>query len=250
MHHDQDIYKANDGKTLSQQIAENKTVAKPAEIPPSVPSNSTNASETVDKTTTLPSPLLAKNDVVVSAFKTDPKYGYTAIELYNTSDEFFDLGQMSLELRYATAEADFVCNAKLRDYLRPKSYLTLYNPNLSIGLSSGTDALLAALMSLDIGPGDLVLTTPYSFFATMGVVLRVGALPVFVDIDPDSFNMNADQAAEALARDHKNGRKIKAILPVHLYGQCADMPKLSRLAREYAVPLIEDAAQAIGAKSQ
>lgn len=118
----------------------------------------------------------------------------------------------------------------------------------AIGLSSGTDALLAALMSLDIGPGDLVLTTPYSFFATMGVVLRVGALPVFVDIDPDSFNMNADQAAEALARDHKNGRKIKAILPVHLYGQCADMPKLSRLAQEYAVPLIEDAAQAIGAE--
>lgn len=122
---------ANDGKTLPRQTTENKTAAKPAEIPPSVPSNSTNASETVDKTTTLASPLLAKNDVVVSAFKTDPKYGYTAIELYNTSDEFFDLGQMSLELRYATAEADFVCNAKLRDYLRPKSYLTLYSSNLS-----------------------------------------------------------------------------------------------------------------------
>ena len=122
---------ANDGKTLPRQTAENKTAAKPAEISPSVPSNPTNASETVDKTTTLPSPLLAKNDVVVSAFKTDPKYGYTAIELYNTSDKFFDLGQISLELRYATAEADFVCNAKLRDYLRPKSYLTLYNPNLS-----------------------------------------------------------------------------------------------------------------------
>lgn len=122
---------ANDGKTLPQQTAENRTAAKPAEIPPSVPSNSTNASETVDKTTTLPSPLLAENDVVVSAFKTDPKYGYTAIELYNTSDEFFNLGQISLELRYATAEADFVCNAKLRDYLRPKSYLTLYSPNLS-----------------------------------------------------------------------------------------------------------------------
>ena len=122
---------ANDGKTLPQQAAENKTVAKPAGIPPSVPSNSTNANETVDKITTLPSPLLAENDVVVSAFKTDPKYGYAAIELYNTSDKFFDLGQMSLELRYATAEADFVCNAKLRDYLRPKSYLTLYSSNLS-----------------------------------------------------------------------------------------------------------------------
>lgn len=122
---------ANDGKTLPRQTTENKTTTKPAEIPPSVPLNPTNANETVDRITTLPSPVLAKNDVVVSAFKTDPKYGYTAIELYNTSDEFFDLGQVSLELRYATAEADFVCNAKLRDYLRPKSYLTLYNPNLS-----------------------------------------------------------------------------------------------------------------------
>lgn len=131
---------ANDGKTLPQQTAENKTAAKPAEIPPSVPSNPTNTNETVDKITTLPSPVSAENDVVVSAFKTDPKYGYTAIELYNTSDNFFDLGQMSLELRYATAEADFVCNAKLRDYLRPKSYLTLYSPNLS----HADDALLLA----------------------------------------------------------------------------------------------------------
>ncbi len=131
---------ANDGKTLPRQTAENKTTAKPAEIPPSVPLNPTNANETVDKITTLPSPVLAKNDVVVSAFKTDPKYGYAAIELYNTSDKFFDLGQISLELRYATAEADFVCNAKLRDYLRPKSYLTLYNPNLS----HADDALLLA----------------------------------------------------------------------------------------------------------
>jgi hypothetical protein len=131
---------ANDEKTLPQQTAENKTAAKPAEIPLSVPSNPTNANETVDKITTLPSPVLVENGVVVSAFKTDPKYGYTAIELYNTSDEFFDLGQMSLELRYATAEADFVCNAKLRDYLRPKSYLTLYSPNLS----PADDALLLA----------------------------------------------------------------------------------------------------------
>ncbi len=118
----------------------------------------------------------------------------------------------------------------------------------AVGLSSGTDALLAALMALDIGPGDRVLTTPYSFFATMGVVLRTGALPVFVDIEADSFNMDASQAAEALAADRKQGGTIKAILPVHLYGQCADMPKLTALAAEYGIPLIEDAAQAIGAE--
>lgn len=120
--------------------------------------------------------------------------------------------------------------------------------SFGIGLSSGTDALLAALMSLNIGHDDLVLTTPYSFFATMGVVLRLGAWPVFVDIDPHSFNMDADQAAAVLEADRKSGRKIKAILPVHLYGQCADMQKFKALSAEYEVPVVEDAAQAIGAE--
>ncbi len=117
-----------------------------------------------------------------------------------------------------------------------------------VGLSSGTDALLAALMALDIGHGDLVLTTPYSFFATMGVILRQGALPVFVDIDPDSFNMDVEQAAAALAADRKNGSQIKAMIPVHLYGQCADMQRLTTLGAEYGIPIVEDAAQAIGAE--
>lgn len=117
-----------------------------------------------------------------------------------------------------------------------------------VGLSSGTDALLAALMSLDIGKDDLVITTTYSFFATMGVILRRGAMPVFVDIDPASFNINADQVAEQLALAQKNGKRVKAIIPVHLYGQCAEMQKLMALSQEYAVPLVEDAAQAIGAE--
>ena len=110
--------------------------------------------------------------------------------------------------------------------------------SFGVGLSSGTDALLAALMSLDIGRDDLVLTTPYSFFATMGVVLRLGAWPVFVDIDPDSFNMDAAQAEAMLAADRKNGKKIKAILPVHLYGQCADMQRFAALSAEYGIPVI------------
>ena len=116
-----------------------------------------------------------------------------------------------------------------------------------IGVSSGTDALVMSLMAMEIGRGDKVVTTPYTFFATMGAILRVGAEPVFVDIEEDSFNMDPDALEEVLARETRQEAAIKAIIPVHLFGQCADMEAIQRVANRFAIPIIEDAAQAIGA---
>jgi dTDP-4-amino-4,6-dideoxygalactose transaminase len=130
----------------------------------------------------------------------------------------------------------------------------------AVGVASGSDALLIALMALEIGPGDAVITTPYTFFATVGAISRVGALPIFIDIKPDSFNIDVESVkdylqnrcevdlASGLPCDKATGKAVRAIIPIHLFGQCADMESLMPLAREYNIRVIEDAAQALGAR--
>jgi len=113
-----------------------------------------------------------------------------------------------------------------------------------VGCASGTDALFLALLALDLQPGDEVLTVPFTFFATAGVIHRAGLKPVFTDIEPATFNMDPARAAETLKRHPK----IKAIIPVHLFGGCADMDPLLHMAKERGIPVIEDAAQSIGAE--
>ncbi len=114
----------------------------------------------------------------------------------------------------------------------------------SIACASGTDALILALMAVGVGPGDEVITSPFTFFATAGAIHRIGAVPKFVDIDPVSFNLNPELVEAAITE------KTKALIPVHIFGQCTEMESLWRISVRHNLPIIEDACQAIGAEYQ
>jgi len=121
----------------------------------------------------------------------------------------------------------------------------------AVGVSSGTDALLISLMSAHVNPGDLVITSPYTFFSTAGCIARLGATPVFVDIDERTYNMDPDLLDEKVSSMNQEARsRIRAIIPVHLFGQCADMDRIGTAAKSLGAVIIEDAAQAIGAEYQ
>ncbi len=130
-----------------------------------------------------------------------------------------------------------------REVAELEKELTAYcGVKYAIGCASGSDAILLALMALDVVSGDEVITTPYSFFATVSSITRLGAVPVFVDIDPVTYNLDAEHV------EAKITSKTKAIEPVHLYGQCSDMAALRAIADKHGIAIVEDAAQAIGAE--
>jgi dTDP-4-amino-4,6-dideoxygalactose transaminase len=177
------------------------------------------------------------------------------VPLLDLDEQYRALGE---EIRAATNEVlasqRFILGPKLAEFERAiAEYCHLPH---AVGVSSGTDALLSVLMALEIGLGDAVITTAYSFFATGGCIARVGATPVFVDVDPDTYNISASALKRYIEKEchhiegklvNKNRQTIVAIVPVHLFGLCCEMNEMLAIAREHNLLLIEDAAQAIGA---
>jgi len=178
------------------------------------------------------------------------------VRLLDLSQQYHTLSQ---EIRAATDEVlssqRFILGPKLAEF--EKAVAEYCRVSHAIGVSSGTDALLASLMALEIGLGDAVITTAYSFFATGGCIARVGATPVFIDIEPGTHNISAAALRRYLQKYcHKaqnklvneNQQTIVALIPVHIFGLCCDMREMLAIAREHNLILIEDAAQAIGAE--
>jgi dTDP-4-amino-4,6-dideoxygalactose transaminase len=179
-----------------------------------------------------------------------------------TKVPFFDLKRQFLPLREeilseiaATCDAQaFILGPRVEEL--EKAIALLSGGGYAVGVSSGTDAELLILMALGIGPGDAVVTTPFTFFSTAACITRMGAKPLFVDIDPDTLNLSPEKLELFFSSQCKldergvrtrEGLRIRAVIPVHLFGLCCPMDEVQTTCARYAVPVIEDAAQAIGA---
>jgi dTDP-4-amino-4,6-dideoxygalactose transaminase len=149
-------------------------------------------------------------------------------------------GEIDHALRRVVRSGRFIMGPEVHEFER--SFAEYCNCRYALGVASGSDALLLSLLALGIGAGDEVITTPFTFVATASSISRTGAIPIFVDIDPRSYNIDAEQIAKAVTR------RTKAILPVHLFGQPSEMSKIISIAEEYSLSIIGDAAQAIGAQ--
>jgi dTDP-4-amino-4,6-dideoxygalactose transaminase len=187
-----------------------------------------------------------------------PSYLTMRVPLLDLGEEYRALNvPIRRAIDEVLASQRFILGPKVRAF--EKAISAYCNVPHSVGVSSGTDALLAILMVLGIGPGDAVITTPYTFFATAGCVARVGARPLFADIDPETYNIspsaiqgyieNNCQAGSDGSWRTKSGEKIRAIVPVHLFGLCCEMDAIREISERFRLNLIEDAAQAIGAES-
>lgn len=179
------------------------------------------------------------------------------VPLLDLSEQYRTLaGPIRVQLDEVLASQQFILGPKVAAFEEAiRSYCG--SPN-AIGVSSGTDALLAILMAMEIGPGDAVITSAYSFFATAGCIARVGATPLFIDIDPETYNISTAALERYLAESCRRGEDgflrapqgkiLRAIVPVHLYGLCCEMDAIHRISERFQLEVIEDAAQAIGAE--
>jgi dTDP-4-amino-4,6-dideoxygalactose transaminase len=186
------------------------------------------------------------------------------------TEVFMEVPLLDLKAQYATireeirAAVDDVFDSQ-RFILGPhvsaleKEFAHLCGVPSAVGVASGSDALLLSLKALGVGAGDAVVTVPYTFFATAGTIVNLGARPVFVDIEPAGFNMDSERLRHLVEQEcvfdvrtrrlmHRpSGAAIKAVVPVHLYGQCAAMDEILEIAARYGIPVVEDACQAVGA---